>query len=71
VISVAANQVPGAIKAWVDAIFASDLEKAKMIHQKYYKLFTLNFVESNQVPGAIKAWVERFLPAIWKKPKPV
>jgi len=50
VISVAANQVPSAIKALVDAIFASDLEKAKTIHQKYYKLFTLNFVESNPIP---------------------
>lgn len=50
VISVAANQVPRAVKDLVDAVFESDLEKAKAIHNKYYRLFTLNFIESNPIP---------------------
>ncbi len=50
VISVAANQVPGAIKQLVDAIFESDLDKARDLHHKYYNLFTLNFIESNPIP---------------------
>ena len=50
VISVAANQVPRAVKDLVDAVFESDLEKAQTLHNKYYRLFTLNFIESNPVP---------------------
>jgi len=43
VISVAANKVPGAIKALVDAIFASDLEKAKArLDEEFQKLGLIN-----------------------------
>ncbi|ACF14433.1 dihydrodipicolinate synthase [Chloroherpeton thalassium ATCC 35110] len=50
IISVAANQVPKTVKDLVEAMFASDLTTAQKIHNQYYNLFTLNFIESNPVP---------------------
>ncbi|NTV01721.1 MAG: 4-hydroxy-tetrahydrodipicolinate synthase [Chlorobiaceae bacterium] len=50
VISVAANQVPKAVKGLVDAMKAGNLEEARAINRTYRKLFKLNFIESNPVP---------------------
>ncbi|NTU94305.1 MAG: 4-hydroxy-tetrahydrodipicolinate synthase, partial [Chlorobiaceae bacterium] len=50
VISVAANEVPKAVKALVDAMKAGNLEEARAINRTYRKFFKLNFVESNPVP---------------------
>jgi len=50
VISVAANQVPKAVKALVEAMKTGDLEEARKINHAYRRLFKLNFIESNPVP---------------------
>lgn len=50
VISVAANQVPTAVKQLVEAARAGRLEEARAINSRYHRLFRLNFVESNPVP---------------------
>ncbi|NTU68008.1 MAG: 4-hydroxy-tetrahydrodipicolinate synthase [Chlorobiaceae bacterium] len=50
VISVAANQVPKAVKGLVDAMKAGNLEEARAINRTYRKLFKLNFIDSNPVP---------------------
>jgi 4-hydroxy-tetrahydrodipicolinate synthase len=50
VISVAANQVPKAVKGLVEAMKAGNLEEARAINRTYRKLFKLNFIESNPVP---------------------
>ena len=50
VISVAANQVPKAVKGLVESMRAGNLDEARAINRTYRKLFKLNFVESNPVP---------------------
>ncbi|ABB24467.1 4-hydroxy-tetrahydrodipicolinate synthase [Pelodictyon luteolum] len=50
VISVAANQIPGAIKRLVDSVSEGNLEEARKINRKYRRLLRLNFIESNPVP---------------------
>lgn len=50
VISVAANQVPTAVKQLVEAARAGRLEEARAINSRYRRLFRLNFIESNPVP---------------------
>jgi len=50
IISVAANQIPKGVKALVEAVFASDLATARQLHNQYYKLFSLNFIDSNPIP---------------------
>ncbi|NTW51222.1 MAG: 4-hydroxy-tetrahydrodipicolinate synthase [Chlorobiaceae bacterium] len=50
VISVAANQVPKAVKGLVEAMRAGNLDEARAINRTYRKLFKLNFIESNPVP---------------------
>ncbi|NTV46218.1 MAG: 4-hydroxy-tetrahydrodipicolinate synthase, partial [Chlorobiales bacterium] len=39
IISVAANQVPRAVKQLVEAVFANNLTEARRIHNQYYELF--------------------------------
>jgi len=50
VISVAANQVPAAVKQLVDSVAAGNLEEGRRISKTYRNLFRLNFIESNPVP---------------------
>jgi len=50
VISVAANQVPKAVKALIEATKTGDLNEARKLNNKYRKLFRLNFIDSNPVP---------------------
>jgi len=50
VISVAANQVPKAVKALIEAAKTGDLNEARKLNNKYRKLFRLNFIDSNPVP---------------------
>ena len=50
VISVAANQIPGAIKRLVDSVTEGNLEEARALNRKYRRLLRLNFIESNPVP---------------------
>ncbi|HHE31883.1 MAG TPA: 4-hydroxy-tetrahydrodipicolinate synthase, partial [Chlorobaculum parvum] len=50
VISVAANQVPKAVKALIEAAKTGNLDEARKLNNKYRKLFRLNFIESNPVP---------------------
>lgn len=50
VISVAANQIPGAIKRLVDSVSEGNLEEARALNRKYRRLLRLNFIESNPVP---------------------
>jgi len=50
VISVAANQVPAAVKQLVDSVAEGNLEEARRISKTYRNLFRLNFIESNPVP---------------------
>lgn len=50
VISVAANEIPKAIKALVDAMKAGNLDEARNINRTYRRLLKLNFIESNPVP---------------------
>lgn len=50
VISVAANQVPGPMRALVDACRRGDLAEARRLHNRLLRLMNLNFVESNPIP---------------------
>jgi 4-hydroxy-tetrahydrodipicolinate synthase len=50
VISVAANEVPKAVKSLVEAVFAGNLAEAQQIHHRYITLFLMNFLESNPIP---------------------
>jgi 4-hydroxy-tetrahydrodipicolinate synthase len=50
VISVAANEVPKAVKSLVEAVFAGNLAEAQRIHHRYINLFLMNFLESNPIP---------------------
>jgi 4-hydroxy-tetrahydrodipicolinate synthase len=50
VISVAANQIPAAVRQLVDAMRAGNLDEARRINRTYRRLFKLNFIESNPVP---------------------
>ena len=57
VISVLSNLCPKPLKKMIDAFFAGDLEKAKTIHMKYYKLMRGMFIETNPTP--VKAAIAR------------
>jgi 4-hydroxy-tetrahydrodipicolinate synthase len=50
IISVAANEIPRAVKALVEAVFNSNLAEAQRLHNKYITLFQMNFMESNPIP---------------------
>jgi len=50
VISVAANLLPAEVKQLVTEMHEGDLEKARVIHNRLRRLFSLNFIESNPVP---------------------
>lgn len=50
VVSVAANQVPGAMAALCAAAVAGDWDEARRIHERYLDLFRVNFVAPNPVP---------------------
>lgn len=51
IISVLANEVPQAMKAIVEAMFAGNLGEAQRLHNHYLPLMTLNFIESNPMPA--------------------
>jgi 4-hydroxy-tetrahydrodipicolinate synthase len=50
VISVAANVIPTDMAAMVDAANNGDVETAKTLHYKYWRLFKDLFVETNPIP---------------------
>jgi len=50
VISVAANQVPGEMRALAAACARGSFAEARQIHYRLLKLMNLNFVESNPIP---------------------
>ncbi len=50
VISVAANVIPKEMAAMVDAANGGDVETAKALHYKYWRLFRDLFIETNPVP---------------------
>jgi 4-hydroxy-tetrahydrodipicolinate synthase len=50
VISVAANQVPGAMHDLVVACARGDFAQGRRIHNRLLRLMNLNFVESNPIP---------------------
>ena len=51
VISVASNVAPKMMKELVDAVFASDLQKAICLNDKLMPLYNALFVESNPIPA--------------------
>jgi 4-hydroxy-tetrahydrodipicolinate synthase len=50
VISVASNIIPAELKALVDAANAGDFAKALELHQRYYRFFKDQFIETNPIP---------------------
>ncbi len=52
VISVVANEIPGAMAKLCDLCLAGDFVAAREIHRRYHTLMEINFVESN--PGPVK-----------------
>jgi 4-hydroxy-tetrahydrodipicolinate synthase len=50
VVSVVANQTPGAFRELVGAALEGDWNKAREIHYRLLELMELNFVESNPIP---------------------
>ncbi|MEX1257002.1 MAG: 4-hydroxy-tetrahydrodipicolinate synthase [Gemmatimonadota bacterium] len=50
VVSVAANEVPGRMKALVSAALAGDFDRARAVHYDLLPLLRANFLESNPVP---------------------
>jgi 4-hydroxy-tetrahydrodipicolinate synthase len=50
VISVAANQVPGEIRALAAACARGDFAEGRRIHYRLLRLMNLNFLESNPIP---------------------
>ncbi len=50
VVSVAANQVPGAMHDLVAACARGDFAQGRRIHNRLLRLMNLNFVESNPIP---------------------
>jgi 4-hydroxy-tetrahydrodipicolinate synthase len=49
-VSVASNEAPGLMKAYVDACLSSDKENARALHFKLLPLMKINFIESNPLP---------------------
>jgi 4-hydroxy-tetrahydrodipicolinate synthase len=56
VISVVANEVPGAMTRLVAAARAGDLDEARRLHYRLLNLMRVNFIESNPIP--VKAALE-------------
>jgi len=50
VVSVASNEIPGAMSALCSAAHAGDWDEARRIHERYLALFRANFVAPNPVP---------------------
>jgi len=50
VISVASNQIPGAMSQIVNHILAGDFAAARALHNRWLPLMEVNFVESNPIP---------------------
>ena len=50
VISVASNEVPGALVAMCSAARAGDWATARELHERYLELFRINFIAPNPVP---------------------
>jgi 4-hydroxy-tetrahydrodipicolinate synthase len=49
-VSVASNEAPALMKAYVDACLSSDMENARALHYKLLPLMKINFIESNPLP---------------------
>jgi 4-hydroxy-tetrahydrodipicolinate synthase len=50
VISVASNEIPGAMVALCNAARAGDWDEARRLHERYLELFRVNFIAPNPVP---------------------
>ena len=50
VISVASNIIPDKVSSMINAANDGDWEKARAMHQKYYRLFSGMFIDTNPVP---------------------
>lgn len=50
VVSVASNEIPGAMTELIRLALAGDFASARRLHFRYWALFTANFVESNPIP---------------------
>ena len=50
VISVVSNIIPSEIETMCESFFAGDINKAKKIHQRYFKLVKNLFIETNPIP---------------------
>lgn len=53
VISVASNEIPGAMSQLCDLCLKSDFAAARKIHRRYHALMEVNFIETS--PGPVKA----------------
>jgi len=50
VVSVASNEIPGAMTALCDAAFSADWTEARRLHERYLDFFRINFISPNPVP---------------------
>lgn len=61
VVSVVSNQMPGMMRAIVDAALEGDFAKARGLHYKLLPLMNANFIESNPIPVkaglAMMGWI--------------
>lgn len=68
VISVASNEIPGAMTKLVEAALAGDFTAARALQRKFLPLMEVNFIESN--PGPVKAAMAMMglLEPVWRLP---
>lgn len=68
VISVASNQIPAEMTALTQAALAGDFAQARALHEKFYDLMTVNFVDVNPVPVKAAMALMGLLEPSWRLP---
>jgi 4-hydroxy-tetrahydrodipicolinate synthase len=68
VISVASNEIPAEMTRLVQHCAENDFAAAREIHQRYFSLMEVNFIESNPMPAKAAMGMMGLLEPVWRLP---
>jgi 4-hydroxy-tetrahydrodipicolinate synthase len=68
IVSVVSNEIPAEMTRLAQACLANDFLAAREIHQRYFSLMEVNFVESNPIPVKAAMALMGLIEPVWRLP---
>jgi 4-hydroxy-tetrahydrodipicolinate synthase len=68
IVSVVSNEIPAEMTRLTQACLANDFVAAREIHQRYFSLMEVNFIESNPIPVKAAMGLMGLIEQVWRLP---